>query len=86
MYTTKEIQDMFQINAIVEKSKEIAKQSIDFTSTISDASVAYFDVVTDRKFVTYTSQVKKGVQQVTSATEKFVDGFVLPNSFASSKN
>ena len=75
MYTTKEIQDMFQVDAILEKSKEIAKQSIDFSAILSNASIAYFDAVTDRKFTTYTEQAKKGVNQVTDATEKFIDGF-----------
>ena len=75
MYTTKEIQDMFQVDAILEKSKEIAKQSIDFSAILSNASIAYFDAVTDRKFTTYTEQAKKGVDQTTNATEKFIDGF-----------
>ena len=78
MYTTKEIQDMFQIDAIVEKSKEIAKQSIDFSAILSNASIAYFDAVTDRKFTTYTEQAKKGVDQTTNAAEKFIDGFAVP--------
>ena len=54
MYNTKEIQDMFQIDTILEKSKEIAKQSIDFSAILSNASISYFDAVTDRKFTTYT--------------------------------
>ena len=37
MYNTKEIQDMFQIDTILEKSKEIAKQSIDFSAILSNA-------------------------------------------------
>lgn len=87
MYTTKEIQDMFQVNTIVEKSKEIAKQSIDFSAILSNASITYFDAVTDRKFTTYTEQAKKGVNQVTNAAEKFIDGFAVPQVFGSgSKN
>jgi hypothetical protein len=87
MYTTKEIQDMFQIDAIVEKSKEIAKQSIDFSAILSNASIAYFDAVTDRKFTTYTEQAKKGVDQTTNAAEKFIDGFAVPQvSGSGSKN
>ena len=78
MYTTKEIQDMFQVDAILEKSKEIAKQSIDFSAILSNASIAYFDAVTDRKFTTYTEQAKKGVDQTTNAAEKFIDGFAVP--------
>ena len=75
MYNTKEIQDMFQIDTILEKSKELVKQSIDFSAILSNASISYFDAVTDRKFTTYTEQAKKGVNQVTDATEKFIDGF-----------
>lgn len=87
MYTTKEIQDMFQIDAIIEKSKEVAKQSIDFSAIFGNASIAYFDAVTDRKFTTYTEQVKKGVNQVTNAAEKFIDGYTIPQVFGSgSKN
>ena len=87
MYTTKEIQDMFQIDAIVEKSKEVAKQSIDFSAILSNASIAYFDAVTDRKFTTYTEQAKKGVDQTTNAAEKFIDGFAVPQvSGSGSKN
>ena len=87
MYTTKEIQDMFQIDAIVEKSKEIAKQSIDFSAILGNASIAYFDAVTDRKFTTYTEQAKKGVDQTTNAAEKFIDGFAVPQvSGSGSKN
>ena len=59
----------------IEKAKEIAKQSIDFSAILSNASISYFDAVTDRKFTTYTEQAKKGVNQVTDATEKFIDGF-----------
>ena len=87
MYTTKEIQDMFQVDAILEKSKEIAKQSIDFSAILSNASIAYFDAVTDRKFTTYTEQAKKGVDQTTNAAEKFIDGFAVPQvSVSGSKN
>ena len=87
MYTTKEIQDMFQVNTIVEKSKEIAKQSIDFSAILGNASITYFDAVTDHKFTTYTEQAKKGVNQVTNAAEKFIDGFAVPQVFGSgSKN
>jgi hypothetical protein len=87
MYITKEIQDMFQVDTILEKSKEIAKQSIDFSAILGNASIAYFDAVTDRKFTTYTEQAKKGVNQVTNASEKFIDGFAVSQVFGSgSKN
>ena len=87
MYNTKEIQDMFQIDAIVEKSKEVAKQSIDFSAILSNASIAYFDAVTDRKFTTYSEQAKKGVDETTNAAEKFIDGFAVPQvSGSASKN
>jgi len=87
MYSTKELQDMIQVDVILEKSKEIAKQSIDFSAILSNASIAYFDAVTDRKFTTYTEQAKKGVDQTTNAAEKFIDGFAVPQVFGSgSKN
>lgn len=78
MYSTKDIQDMFQVETVVEKSKEVAKQVIDFNSIIGNASLSFFDSVTDRKFTTYTEQAKKGVNQVSNAAEKFIDGFAIP--------
>lgn len=87
MYNTKEIQDMFQIDNLLEKSREIVKQSIDFSAILGNASISYFDAVTDRKFTTYTEQAKKGVNQVTNATEKFIDGFAYSQVLGSgSKN
>ena len=87
MYSTKQIQDMFQVDTVVEKSKEVAKQVIDFNAIVSNASLSFFDSVTDRKFTTYTEQAKKGVNQVSDAAEKFIDDFAVPQvSGSGSKN
>jgi hypothetical protein len=79
MYSTKQIQDMFQVETVVEKSN--------FNAIVSNASLSFFDSVTDRKFTTYTEQAKKGVNQVSDAAEKFIDDFAVPQvSGSGSKN
>lgn len=81
MYTNKEIQDMFQVDVITEKSKEVTKQSIDMFASIANTVAIYFDGMTDHKFTTYTEHYKKGVNQIANASEKFIDGFVVPKVY-----
>ena len=87
MYTTKEIQNMMQIDTVVAKTKEIAEQSIAFGANITHQNIVFFDKMTDGKFTTYTEQLRKGVDKFAETTTEFVQTGNVPQIYGfGSKN
>ena len=84
MYTTKEIQDMCQIDNMINNSKDFFKKTVDFNTVIANSMVGYFDGVTDRKFTTYTEQIRKGINTLASYTEKLIDSNFIPQVYGNS--
>lgn len=84
MYTTKELQDMCQIDNMIDKTKDFMKNAITMNVVIANSMTSFFDHITDRKFTTYTDQVKKGINHFADSTEKFIETGTINQVYANS--
>ena len=85
MYTTKELQNMFQIDTITEKAKTVTTDTVAFLANLTHQNTVYFNKLTDNKFTTYTDTLRKGVDKLAEQTTEFVQDGKIPSLYGNSK-
>lgn len=85
MYTTKEIQNMFQIDTITEKAKTVTTDTVAFLANLTHQNTVFFNKLTDNKFTTYTDTFRKGVDKLAEQTTEFVQEGKIPSLYGNSK-